>query len=940
MKKLSRILAAMLVVFTLLSTVAFAADFSDVTSENKYYEPIKVLASFGIINGYEDGTFGPDKDVNRAEFSKMLMGTMASAGIGNPDPAGMPFTDMHDPAVAWAVGDIRSAYDLGIINGMTATTFEPKSNVTYEQALKMIVCALNYGGQAEALQAAAPNNPWYYGYLQTARALSLTDNVVVMEGQPAKRSHIAQLLYNALEVKTLEKVQVQGGGEMYMESDNTWLEDKLKITKERGVLLADESNTMDEDGETARTGYAMFVNKSDDEKIDIAKNGISLDGYLGKEVEYFYKTDMDGTNTLVLVLSKSGSNTSVKVDASNLSKISGSYSSGYTVSYYESATATREKKLTVSPKAIISINGEVKTDVSIDELNIETGSLEFISTGGNSYSKINVESYKTYVVKSVNKTDKYILDMYRPSPSNTLVIDDEDSDFRIYMKNTSGNEITISNLSQYNVLTVREGNSNSNRTTLDITVSTKNVSGSIKEIGDDYLNINGTEYRISRYLETYGIDDVNKLDIGDSCKAYFDNDGNIAYIAKVSSTSTYYGYVGDAGKNSNDEVRLALISQKTTTMGSPVVTLANKVRIDGELYSDPNEILEKLEEAAGVYGTNVDGNGSTYSQLIKYTVNTSGKITEIDTVLMSDEEDPTDETVLSVYEKNSGVEMTYNSSEFKADGKKFRINSSSQIILVPKDRDEFESYGRKTSSFFKTNGTAYMVEAYNVTGSLNTAEVVVVYETDATETVIDGRTSLFIITGITQTTNDEGEPCDKVTGYQISYSGTVTADKEFLTDGVGVVSGKYKIGDVIMYVTNNKGYVAGGENKLECVLDVADFTPGQSDVIVYSNTGAQMTQGLLVGAELDGSKHTFILAMTDDPEECEDAKQETFETSTKNFFVYDSEKTGDKKVAKDDSFDLTSLVSYNDTVESGTPNAAKLFVYEYDGSVRAIVIIK
>ena len=211
MKKMSKILAVLLTLTMLFGTVGYAASFSDVTSENNFYESIQILSGLGIINGYTDGTFGPERDVTRAEFSTMLMRAMASAGIGSSDPAGTPFTDLND--AAWAIGDIRTAYDLGIINGMTATTFEPNSKVTYEQALKMIDCALNYGGQADSVyQAAVATNPatkWYYGYVQTAKSLGLTDNFVIMQEQPAKRAQIAQMIYNALEVNMLEKLNMQ-----------------------------------------------------------------------------------------------------------------------------------------------------------------------------------------------------------------------------------------------------------------------------------------------------------------------------------------------------------------------------------------------------------------------------------------------------------------------------------------------------------------------------------------------------------------------------------------------------------------------------------------------------------------------------------------------------------------------------------------------------------
>ena len=941
MKKLSRILAA-LVAFTMLCgmvTITQAAQFSDVSSENKYLDSITILSAFGIINGYEDGTFGPDKDVTRAEFATMLMRAMASAGIGSTDAAGTPFTDISGH---WGISDIRTAYDLGIINGMTPTTFEPNSNVTYEQAFKMVVCALNYGGQSEAIYnsmvATNPSIPWYYGYMQTARTLGLTDNVSVVNGQPAKRAHIAQMIYNALDVNMLEKIEVAGGEPMYMESNQNWLKDKLKVTRVQGELLADESNTISSDGATARPGYALLTDNSTNTKNSIKKNGISLDGLLGKSVEYYYKTDIDGIKSLVLIYSKSGSNTSLKIDASNIDRITGNYADGYNVSYYESATDIKAKTLKVSPKPIISFNGEVRTDVSVSELNIEAGTLEFISNGGD-YNKINVEAFETYVVKSVNKTDKYIVDIFRPSGSNTLYLDDEASDYVINIKNASGSSIGITNISQYNVLTVKKGKGSANRTTYDITVSNKNVSGTIKEIDSEFLNINGTEYNISSYLNKYGSNAIDSLNVGDSCKAYLDKDGNIAYVTKSASSSSFFGYIATASISSDDIVRVALISKKTPSMGSPYVNVAKKVKIDGISYSDSEEIIELLEESAKADNTNIDDNGNRYSQLVKYTINAAGEITEIDTAVISEKEDPEDETTLkaSDVKRSAGNLMKYKSSGTTftgAEKSSFRINSSTEVFLVPLDRGDHDAYGRKSSSFFK-DGRSYMVEPYNVTGGLNTAEVVVVYETDATEAVVEYNTPIFIITSISQKPNADGDDSDFVKGFQVTSGGSVS-EKEYYTAEAGDMS-DYSVGDVLIFVTDNKGYIK--EDTIILALDADKFKSGHEEIKEGSLTyQTDLYKGLLKGADDDG---TFVLSFVDDVEECEDGDNETFTaTSSVKFFVYDPEATGSKKITQQDGFDLTSLAAYNETVETGSPEAAQLFVYSYHGSVKAIVVVK
>ena len=50
--------------------------------------------------------------------------------------ADLPFTDVA--ADAWYYGDVKEAYDTGLINGMTATTFAPKATATRAQAAQMV----------------------------------------------------------------------------------------------------------------------------------------------------------------------------------------------------------------------------------------------------------------------------------------------------------------------------------------------------------------------------------------------------------------------------------------------------------------------------------------------------------------------------------------------------------------------------------------------------------------------------------------------------------------------------------------------------------------------------------------------------------------------------------------------------------------------------------
>ncbi len=74
MKKLLFLLIIMIAIF---STV-FAKEFSDVSKDHWAYKYVDILSDMSIINGYENGTFNPSKKITKAEYIKLLVGTIIS----------------------------------------------------------------------------------------------------------------------------------------------------------------------------------------------------------------------------------------------------------------------------------------------------------------------------------------------------------------------------------------------------------------------------------------------------------------------------------------------------------------------------------------------------------------------------------------------------------------------------------------------------------------------------------------------------------------------------------------------------------------------------------------------------------------------------------------------------------------------------------------------
>ncbi len=95
---------------------------------------IEELASRGIILGYGDGTYKPNRPITRVELIKLLA---ASEGWNPSGSGGMLFTDYHD-IPWWALGAVNAAAEQGIIKGYPDGSLQPLEQVTWSE-MKLIM---------------------------------------------------------------------------------------------------------------------------------------------------------------------------------------------------------------------------------------------------------------------------------------------------------------------------------------------------------------------------------------------------------------------------------------------------------------------------------------------------------------------------------------------------------------------------------------------------------------------------------------------------------------------------------------------------------------------------------------------------------------------------------------------------------------------------------
>lgn len=103
---------------------------------------VTYLAQKGILSGFPDGSFGPDRDVTRAEFSKMLSVIL---GIKENKDAAVRFADVGD--ADWYAPYVLALAENGIINGYDGK-FLPNDAISRQDAAVMLERAASMQGKS------------------------------------------------------------------------------------------------------------------------------------------------------------------------------------------------------------------------------------------------------------------------------------------------------------------------------------------------------------------------------------------------------------------------------------------------------------------------------------------------------------------------------------------------------------------------------------------------------------------------------------------------------------------------------------------------------------------------------------------------------------------------------------------------------------------------
>lgn len=105
-------------------------EFTDVPKDAWYHDYVYDLVYRGVVNGMTATTYEPEGKLTRAQFVKLLACSLEEAETLKTYEGQHPFTDSEGH---WAETYIAWAKDKGIVEGVSATEFDPEAPITREQ---------------------------------------------------------------------------------------------------------------------------------------------------------------------------------------------------------------------------------------------------------------------------------------------------------------------------------------------------------------------------------------------------------------------------------------------------------------------------------------------------------------------------------------------------------------------------------------------------------------------------------------------------------------------------------------------------------------------------------------------------------------------------------------------------------------------------------------
>ncbi len=852
MKMYKRLLALVLVFCMMMVLPVFANAEETQTVENeKYNALVEKLSAIGIWNIEKKAT----DTITRQEFASLMADLLNADGAGSSD---ISFVDVDKNSAYY--NDIAYMKSFGIMNGIDSERFAPLRTITYEEALKTMLCALGYGDRSE-IKGGYPA-----GYISVGLSLGFKTSTGELTALDAAKM-LDQAAFNVRLMTVIGYKADNNAAIIGPSGDTTVINEYHNIYKEKGKLTDNGLTEL----------YNITSINPDDSMVKIDNEPFFYDGSatirraLNSTLDYYYKEE-NGIKTLLWWEYAYQNRKEIVVYAEDLLKDNANFTKTQLV-YTEN---NKTKKADISPRAAFIHNEIAYPTFTVEDLKAEEGWFTLIDENGdNEFEVIFAEVYENYFVISESNNGEIFSDrFYRSVDTSKFEIVEVFNAMGEDIFNDPSNKINAKELYEADraagsparavaantVISVFKSKTDGNGEGryLKIILSDETITDTLNSIVEDeetgVYTIGNKDYEMNDYLfSQLEVDrSLSELKLGEKYRFYLDYRGQITYFEAISAIDQY-AYLLDSGKESRGFNKDAEIKAVLESGEIAVLPLADDVLLNG-VKTDEMAVVDNADVQAA-------------NQLIRIKLNSKGEVRELNTAPSLSTTDlykavGYDPTKFSmVLDSSSAYYYTNNRNMID----KYAVAPTTKLFYIPgngKEEDIRVIDGTQASA--QLNGN-YKVKAYDA-DNVHTAKVFVYTDIPDTASTDNGRyyNFCYIVTGVKGAVNHNGEDVKQIRAWCYDY------EYNLIENEPGILPADVKVGDILRIKTNVDERIVKADRILETKgetrpepfaytkTDKTKTAYNKSEAIIYGYPVGRNTLGITVAHNADGTGVDFI----------------------------------------------------------------------------------
>ncbi|MBQ7793099.1 MAG: S-layer homology domain-containing protein [Clostridia bacterium] len=401
--------------------------------------------------------------ITRGNFAELMVEFINGVTDDSGDYTRFVDVDTNHPSAP----AINLLYERGFISGVGSYTFEPDRNITYAEALSVLVNALGYKIVADYAGG------YLSGVLKAANDADLLDGISVDVTAEATKENIYKIIDNALEAEMMI-AEFKGSDFEMSDSEMLALEYYHELYVAEGVVECNQYSSLSAPNEDEDTDLLII------DEVEYVASG-DMQNWLGYEVKCYYRDD-DYTYNAVFV-QPTNRNETMSVDGDDVTEISED-----TLTYENENGKSRKASL---DDVKLIYNGIAYTGYGqMSQIDFTDTQITLLSNDSDSdYEILFITKYADFYVSNLDLKNEIVYD--RKNNTN-ISLDSEEYSVLIYGED--GAAISFEEIAKDTVLSVAASPNTSGVVLKKAYVVNKTVTGTVTSYDEELGYQIGSEY--------------------------------------------------------------------------------------------------------------------------------------------------------------------------------------------------------------------------------------------------------------------------------------------------------------------------------------------------------------------------------------------------------------------------------------------------------------